>query len=420
MAEENELVKILFVDDEPNVLSSIRRMLFPIRKEWQMQFADSGAKALELMEKTRFDVLVTDIRMPEMSGAELLGIVREKHPHTIRIALSGQVDLNDVIKSIRAVHQYIAKPCSSDELIARINGALQSKRVLSDEKMQSLISEIETLPVVPEVFTAIENELNAEEPSIEVIADLISMDVGLVAKLLKLINSPYFGLNSEVKTVFQAIMMLGIDCIRTLLLTTHLFSMYKSDALPQMSLKMLWEHCFRVSNIARLIAEYEGFPKNEIIKIRMAALLHDVGKLVLTTDFSEQYKDVLKLVEADKGTIFECERIVFGTTHAEVGAYLMGLWGISGDIVHGIGYHHLHDQYDMDIALIVCVANVIDHKCVVIHPEYIQGNLRSDLSSKIPSEKIAEWAEHVSNNWEWASTFKALDADMVNAFRRSS
>jgi DNA-binding NarL/FixJ family response regulator len=190
-------ISILFVDDEPNVLTAIKRMLRAKRNDWNMAFAESGIDALALFEKTEFDVIVSDIRMPGMDGAKLLSKIKDKYPRVLRIALSGQVNLNEVVTSIQAVHQYISKPCETDELVKKIERAFNSRDILTDPDMQCLVAKIDTLPVIPKVFQLIQKELKKKEPSIDKVAEFISMDVGLVSKIIKLVNSPYFGLPSH-------------------------------------------------------------------------------------------------------------------------------------------------------------------------------------------------------------------------------
>ncbi|WP_027722890.1 response regulator [Maridesulfovibrio zosterae] len=410
-------IRVLFVDDEPNVLAAIRRMLRSKRTEWDMFFEESGEKAFELLGKKEFDVVVSDILMPGMDGAELLNRIKNCYPSTIRIALSGQVGLDEVVRSIKAVHQYISKPCEAGKLIERIEGALESRCILTDQNMQLLVTEINALPVLPDVFRAIEDELNVPEPSIKKISELICKDIGLVAKILKLINSPYFGLSSHISSIFQAINMLGLDTIKTLILGSHIFSMYNNTSLPDFSLQMLWDHSFRVSNISRIIAEYENVEREKVSDVRMAGLLHDVGKLILVSNFPDKYENVLHIVSADQKTIYEGELAVFGTTHAQLGAYLMGLWGMPVDVVHGIGEHHSHDQYDFSVPMFVSVANMIEHQCIIFNKSY-RRQFNPKLLNSAGNKKLEEWIYHIADNWEGVENFNALSLDMIENLSR--
>ncbi|MCJ2164765.1 MULTISPECIES: response regulator [unclassified Pseudodesulfovibrio] len=407
-------IRILFVDDETNVLAALKRMLRSMRETWSMDFADSGAAALNLFKKKKYDVIVSDIRMPGMDGAELLNKVKNMHPEVIRIALSGQVDLNEVIRSIRAVHQYISKPCQAQDLINKIEGAVRARDILTDPKMQSLATELETLPVIPKVFQDVETELKLPEPSIERIANLISSDVGMVAKILKLVNSPYFGLPSSIDSIFQAITLLGLETIKALILSTHLFSMYDHNKLPNFSLTLLWEHSFRVSTIAKLIAECEKAKKSTVTEARMAGLLHDIGKLILASSFPEKYAEVIRKATQSKISLCQSEMEVFGTTHAQIGAYLMGLWGMSGEVVRGIGLHHKHTQYDMSVPMFLSVANTIDHHFVTIHPDYFkQGMTKGLLPEGRQEELLKKWVSYVKDNWSDMDHFNPIDNEAL-------
>ncbi|WP_291326323.1 response regulator [Desulfovibrio sp. UCD-KL4C] len=411
-------VCVLFVDDETNVLAALRRMLRGKCSDWEMRFTDSGFAALALLEESECDVIISDIKMPGMDGADLLNKVKDKYPSMIRMALSGQVGLNEVMRSIRSVHQYISKPCKAQELIDKVEGAIQSRDILVDPIMQKMVAEIESLPVIPSVFEAIESELRSDNPSIKKIAEYISLDVGLVAKILKLINSPYFGLSSQVDSIFHAITMLGLESLKALILSTHLFSMYNEKKIPNFSLNRLWDHSFRVSNIVRLICECENIDKGIAIQARMTGLLHDIGKLILANSFSEQYAEVIAKVSKTHKSVYDCEMEVFGTSHAHLGAYLMGLWGISGDIVHGIGRYHQYTDFDFSIPMLVSIANTIDHQCVVINPDYarisFQQNIHQDGKHGLLIEK---WVNYVQDNWDGLDEFRALDADLLAQLR---
>lgn len=410
----SDKTRVIFVDDEPNVLAAIRRMLRSKRNEWDMEFAESGAIALSLFEEQVFDVIVSDIRMPNMDGAELLHMIKDNYPGVVRIALSGQVDLAEVIRSIRAVHQYISKPCEAEELIQKIEGALISRTVLTDPQMQSIVTEIDSLPVIPRVFQAIQDELKQPEPSIEKIAHYIAMDVGLVAKILKLVNSPYFALPRHIDSIMQAITMLGLETIQALVLSSHLFSMYDEKSIPNFSLELLWDHSFRVSNIACLIGQCEGLDRDTVVQARMAGLLHDVGKLILASNFPDKYQTVMKLISEKEAPINACEKDVFGTTHAQLGAFIMGLWGMSGDVVKAIGYHHSYNEYDLSVCMLVSIADVIDHQCVVLHPDYIRINFNKEiLPQGKEGELMEKWINYINDHWEGMDDLETFDVERL-------
>lgn len=115
--------RILFVDDEPRLLSGLRRMLHAMRGQWRMEFAGSGVEALTRLVEQPFDIVVTDMRMPIMDGSELLRLIRERFPSIIRMVLSGQCDREAVLKTVGPAHQFLTKPCNSEMLKESLNRA---------------------------------------------------------------------------------------------------------------------------------------------------------------------------------------------------------------------------------------------------------------------------------------------------------
>src|SRR3954468_17031197 len=184
---------VLFVDDEPMVLRGLQRMLRPLADEWEMAFVESGPKALEAMTKTPYSVVVTDMRMPEMNGAQLLGEISQKYPKSVRIILSGHADKNLIVQCVGTAHQFLAKPCEPDSLKAAVRRASQFEQSVNSDILKELIAQMETLPSMPELFHRITQKLRDEKCSLDDVGELIATDMGMTAKLLKLVNSAFFG-----------------------------------------------------------------------------------------------------------------------------------------------------------------------------------------------------------------------------------
>ena len=197
--------RILFVDDEPNVLAGLRRLLYPLRDQWDMAFAGSGREALQRLEESAFDVLVTDLRMPEMTGVELLGRVRQRFPQITRIVLSGIADLELTLRAATLAHQYLCKPCDSATLHNTLERAYSMRQVLEDPALRELISGIEELPSLPSIYLDLTGILGSGEACAQDIADVITQDMVMTAKMLQLVNSPMFALHRKVTNVAEAV-----------------------------------------------------------------------------------------------------------------------------------------------------------------------------------------------------------------------
>ncbi len=331
--------QILFVDDESRVLDGLRRLFYPLRAEWQMSFANSGSEALELMSKTEFEVVVTDIRMPGMDGTELLAEVREHHPKALRIILSGQADRDLTLKSAALAHQYLSKPCDADTLKLTIARASALKDVLGEPGLQAIVSKANSLPSVPTLYSQLLQQLESSNSSIEDVANVIIKDTAMTAKILQLVNSAFFGSRRRIADPKEAVLYLGFDTLKALTLAVKVFSRFTVSKSSHFSIDAVANHSVLTATLARKIGKPIGLTREQIEDAYLAGLLHDLGKLLLVDNLPDQYNEVLAAVEAGKSA-WEAEYATFHATHAEVGTYLLWLWGLPDAVVEAVAYHH--------------------------------------------------------------------------------
>ncbi|WP_161598322.1 response regulator [Pseudodesulfovibrio senegalensis] len=389
---------LLFVDDDPKVISGIRRNLHPYKKEWKLSFAGSGQEALELIKSEKVDLLVSDIRMPGMTGQELFDHVQRISPQTIRMALSGIMEVDNVVETMGNAHRFMSKPCSPEKLTHEIEEALAAREDHPSPDTQKLATRLGSLPVLPEVYQRIEDELSAKEPSMHRMADIVSQDPGLVAAVLKLTNSPFFGLRRTITSIFQAINLLGMETVKALIVSQHIF-WGQSRKNPPFSIKLLWEHSFRVSNMARLIAQCEQMDRNAMAQCRIGGILHDIGKLILADSFDSKYEAVVQ--QSGKGTpIHEKEKELFNVNHAQIGMYVMDLWGMDPEIAKAIGHHHDTLRPDISLSLIIAVADHFDHAWINFTNDYTGAMISEPLYDTLrDSGDLERWETHILDNW---------------------
>jgi len=278
--------------------------------------------------------------MPGMDGAQLLNEVMQRYPKIIRFILSGYSDRETILKSIGPTHQYLTKPCDSETLKNHLKRAFRLRGVLEDSKLRRLVSEVQILPSMPSLYFEIMKELQSPEASLKSLGEIISKDLGMSAKILQLVNSAFFGLPRHIESISQAVGLLGLDTIRPLVLTAHIFSQYDQEAVKALSLELLWGHSLLVANVAKEIAQREVAEKKLLDDVYMAGMLHDVGKLILACNLPDLYNEVFFLKREESIPLFEAESRVFNATHAHVGAYLLGLWGLPDPIVEAVAFHH--------------------------------------------------------------------------------
>ena len=329
--------RILFVDDELKVLEGLERMLRPQRHEWEMVFASSGAEALQLLEAAPFDVIVTDMRMPEMDGAQLLEQVQERFPGVVRLVLSGYFEMEMAIRVVPVAHQYLAKPCDALKLRLAIEHACGFASILTDEAARKVVGAVGTLPSVPRTCAALLEALQNPDVPMEEVGRIIEQDVGMTAKVLQLVNSAFFGLLQEIKTVRAAVSYLGLDILKQLVLSAEIFRTFQPrQPIAGFSIEDFQEHC----RLSAAIAARLPAPKNTVSAAVVAALLHDTGKLVLAVRLPHHFELALQSAHKKKIPLHEVEHEVIGTGHAEIGAYLLALWGLPLSIVDAVRRHH--------------------------------------------------------------------------------
>jgi len=332
------LRRILFVDDEVNVLDGLRVLLRKHRRVWDMEFANGGDQALALLSAQGYDVVVTDLRMPRVDGLTLLKHLRDHHPYTMRIVLSGAPEKSSALAVIPYAHQSLSKPCRLGELEAVLERAFLLGELVADPDVRSVVGRVGELPPLPRTYSQLVKVLDDENSGTADVAAVISSDIAVTAKILQLANSAFFGGGRPVSTVMQAIGMLGIEALKSLTLSTALFNGQGLSPRVRQFAETLHEHSALVASTASDLA-----PQNDKRDAFAAGMLHDVGRLVLASSMPEEMADqsraslrVPSMVPKPSGQA----TALVPARHAKVGAYLLGLWGLPPTVIDAVARHH--------------------------------------------------------------------------------
>jgi len=364
--------RILFVDDESNILGGLRRMLYAERTHWDMQFALGGDAALRACEASSVDVIVSDMRMPGMDGATLLSHIRDRFPNTARIALSGYSEAGLAARTVSVAHRYLAKPCSASELQAAIEQVCSLQDILGAPEIRRVVGAVGELPSLSSTYTCLLNAVTEPGTSASQLADIIEKDVAMSAKVLQIANSAFFGLAQKTTSLQSATTYLGTSTIKNLVLVSEAFRVFVPDSrIPQSVYESMQQHSQRTAAIAGILPTDRGIRDVTV----MAALLHDVGSLFLASKMPDKFCAVLAHAGERGCKVFEAEAELLGTSHAEIGGYLMGLWGIPSLAVEAIVHHHHPARIPhvgLDSALAVYVADLLDHE-LDDHPNDTRG-----------------------------------------------
>jgi HD-like signal output (HDOD) protein len=377
------------------MLELLRRMLRAQSQEWEMAFAPGGEAALALMEASPFDVIVSDMRMPGMDGAKLLARVREQYPQVVRIMLSASTELSTALRAVPVAHQFLAKPCNLAMLRVAVERACHLKGLLNDDSIRRTVGALRDLPSLPRTYHALTRALTTPDMSLQRIARIVERDVGISAKVLQLVNSAFFGIAHSITNIEHAVVYLGINTLRSLVLSLEIFRVFQPKTpLPGFSLEELQHH----ARLAAHIAARLPVPKHLADLTMAAGMLHDVGKLILAWKLPERFKKLLAQAAEEHGPLYKVEEREYGFSHAEIGAYLLGLWGLPYILVEAVALHHgpnrvPHENFDAVSA--VYVANLLAHEleapCSELPLENDTETNKAELAALGVEEDVAAW-----------------------------
>ncbi|TIH15598.1 HDOD domain-containing protein [Marinifilum sp. JC120] len=392
--------KILFVDHDKNILDSFRAMMHGLRKEWKSRFAATGQDTLEMIGKNEFDVVITDMKLPDMDGCELLNKIAKIQPDTIRIMLSGHSDMPSLLKSAKHTHQFLSKPCSTDLLINTIRRMMELRPILEDREVRKIVTGLDALPALPDLYIEITRELNKPEPSLQKIGELAKKDPGISTTLLKVVNSSFFGFYGSVSCPSRAAVLLGTDVLKGLILGVHFLQELDTDILGPYSIEKLWEHCLQTGYLAKGVCAFMDADEKTVTDCFVAGLLHDIGKFVFITEMNKEYQEVLKNVREFGGPVINVEKKILGVSHAEVGAYLLGLWGFNEEIVKMVYFHHSLENCDnvFTPTHAIHAADVLQHELIPHTSGYIFTEFNDNkLAAAGLLKHINDWRAECNN-----------------------
>jgi HD-like signal output (HDOD) protein/CheY-like chemotaxis protein len=328
---------IMFVDDEPHVLDSLKSLLRKQRKEWQMSFVQGGEAALQELLAVSYDVIVSDMRMPGMDGATLLTRVQEDYPHIVRIVLSGQTEQEVSRRMVHVAHQFMSKPCDGRELQQTIERACNLQTLLEHPSLRQAVGKIGQLPIKPSIYSELIQLLANPNSSIADAAKVVERDIGTSSKILQVVNSAFFGLSQRVGDIKTAVSYLGLEMVKMLALSIEMSQSHaNTPPCPGFSLDAVQEHGMLSARIARRLLTDKVKAQDAFA----AAILQDTGLLVLMGRLPEVFRKIVDETRASGRSIHQVETEFLGVTHAEIGAYLLGIWGLPYSIVEAVAHHH--------------------------------------------------------------------------------
>ncbi|MBI5056111.1 MAG: HDOD domain-containing protein [Nitrospirae bacterium] len=195
-----------------------------------------------------------------------------------------------------------------------------------------IIKDTRSLPTLPGIITKLTALAEDGKVSVNEMARVVSSDQVLSAKVLKLVNSPFYGFSGRISTVSKALILLGVNVVKSLAISSSIFEMMEKNILG------LWEHSLGTAVAANIIARRLNLPEWE--EISTAALLHDIGKVIIKIRLEKEYDDLLSLIKEKELSMIEAERQLLEIDHAEIGQWLARTWNMPEKLIEPIAFHH--------------------------------------------------------------------------------
>ena len=330
--------RILIATADPRALAEYGCAL---EKEWTVKLAAGPDAALAEMALQICDVLVADCALPGASeGVELLDRIHAEYPKTIRILLAGERDNEHRMADVEGPHLILTKPCDPETLKSAIQRALSIDLWLANDKLRELVARLRTFPIVPSLYLEVIHALKSPHATTDEVGAVIAKDMAMMTKLLQVTNSACFGMPRKITDPVEAVGILGFETVKSMVMTLKLLSQYDKVKPVYFSIDRLWRHSTEVARLSRRLALAQEEDPALAESAFTAGLMHDLGKLVLASNFDEQYSGAQALARQQHLPLWQVEKQIFGASHGEIGAYLLGLWGMPIELVEAAALHH--------------------------------------------------------------------------------
>jgi HD-like signal output (HDOD) protein len=329
--------------------------------------------------------------MPGVDGLALLTVVRDRFPNAARIMLSGHAEVEAALRSIPIAHQFLSKPCDAALIKQVIDRACQLEGLVRGEAVRRNVGGLGALPSSPRIYNELNAALANPGTSMAEIARIVEQDVGISARILQIVNSGFFGMPRRVTTVNAAVGYLGAGMIKSLALSAGVFDAFDVERqLAGFSIDAEQRHAFLTASIAAKL-----FTDRQLSgEAFTAGMLHDVGTLILASRLPSDLARVRSAERRPDEPEHEVETRLLGFSHAEIGAYLLGLWGLPFPIVEAVGFHHAPDQLGHARFDIVAAAHIADALARELAPDPDRSPPQLDaayLARIGAAEKIDAW-----------------------------
>lgn len=353
---------VLCVSDSKEIHKMCRTSFSADADSFDVTYVSSLSEALKVFNSNLFEVVVVDSCMRGNQGLTFLGAIMQNAPFTNRIAITDERTQHYLQNTLHLVHQWVAQREIISGLIDTIEKVLLISDACGSDDIKAFIATVEVIPTIPTIYSDMLDILNDPDASIVDVGRLISSDIAMTAKVLQLVNSAFFGLCRKIYTAEEAAVFIGIETLKGMVLSFQALTALSVQGIPQAYIDEMWQHAVTTAAFARSIAQCETNSRELIDSAFTAGMLHDIGRLLLMDNMPVKYKEYMKMIMNDNSSEVKLERVIFGATHYEVGAYMLKEWGLPNSIVEPVLLHH--SSFDVSQGYFSPVTAVIAADCL--------------------------------------------------------
>ena len=351
---------ILLAVSESQTLAEITGAL---GAEWEATSVATEEEARAQFESRSFDALLVDFNLGSPDASELLNHVLQKSPGTLRFLFAYEADLALVAAKVSGSPQILPKPVELGSLKNRIeSGINDSKPEQSKTEPASAPSDT---PKVPSIYSEVLQALGNPNVTNKQVGKIIARDADLKSQVLSLTHSAYMGLPKNITNPAEAVESLGFEAVKALVMALQFLAEHSRLKPSYLSVEQIWQHSTSVGRIARDLVLFETKDRALASQALAAGLLHDLGKVVLATNFDDLYGRVHSLARKQPVALWDIEKEMFGATHGEIGACLVGMWNMPAAIVEAAALHHepaVGENHELTPLAAVHIANILEHE----------------------------------------------------------
>jgi len=337
--------RLLYIGQDTTLSDFVNNIAEHCNAEWKAETAGSQDTALAYLETNQYDIVVADASHKIEVSVAFLETLQKRWPRLLRYLITDATQARDMAALFEAAHRVLPRPTNPGILAKQLQGAINLRELLTNDQLQARITSIKSLPCLPETYQQLVSELQSGEVSIKKVADLVGRDAAITAKLLQVVNSAFFGLSNQVADVFHAVNLVGLDTVRSLVLSAGVFEEFKGVNIPNSSVDEIYRTSVSVGTKSRLLAHTFGLDPRTIENAFLGGMLHDIGRLLMARCFREEYGHVMDLVTERSIPVYQAEEEILGASDAVIGAFLLSLWGIADPIVEAVALHYKPSNY---------------------------------------------------------------------------